>query len=303
MDHLEPSIVPTPADEDREREVLFMFRDIDRSGVLPADVTSFDAADAVLCALAMRLSRAEAEDVASFAPPSLRRIISRCVIHDEDRPEISLDMMGFLRLVAAHLRVLTEDAERISRAVFTAVQKLMPEDEVLDVRAQLPAELDALWYPFGATGRAPFEADIPEPPEVRRGTRPLEEPTETFLRELEQSGVLPATIPALDALQGVLCTLSLELTGTEANDLAGTSRTMQALLEPCVRHRGERPQPMTRPAFLQQVADHLGTDESTADRIARTVFASVRGRLPPDEIQKIDGRIPRSVRALWKPSA
>ncbi|MGN6104797.1 MAG: DUF2267 domain-containing protein, partial [Kofleriaceae bacterium] len=159
-----------------------------------------------------------------------------------------------------------------------------------------------LWYPPSLSGLEPFETPPPEGADVFARGRPFEEPTESILREIEQSRVLPEGLAATEALQAVLCTLSLELTGHEAQELANTSRTLQRLLGPCVRHRGERPQVMRRPEFLHQLAEHLGGDERGAERIARTVFAALRGRLPPDEVRQIDDRVPRSVRTLWKPA-
>jgi len=38
--------------------------------------------------------------------------------------------------------------------------------------------------------------------------------------------------------------------------------------------------------FLKQVAEHLEIEPAAAERIARTVFSALRGRLPPDEIQR-----------------
>jgi len=288
MDRLEPSV----ADDEHERAIQSLFHDLEGSGALPAQVPAYQATYTVLCALEMRLPRRQAEKVARDVPPTLRTLISRCTTHRTHRPEISFDESAFLRLVASTLQISAGEAERLTRAVFAAVQKLMPQDEILDVRHKLPLELDALWYP------EPFEP-APESATAPVGGRPVEEPTESFLREIEQSGVLPEEMRPIEALQAVLCSLSQELTGHEAQELADTSRTLHRLLGPCVEHRGERPHVMQRPTFVHQLAEHLGVDEPQAERIARTVFATVRGRLPADEVRAIDGRIPRSVRELW----
>ena len=299
MDRLEPA--PTPADDEQERVIQSLFRDIERSGGLPPHVAAFEAADTVLCALEMRLPRAQAEEVVRDVPPMLRMLLRRCVMHETERPEVSFDELAFLRLVASALRISVEQAERVTRAVFVAVQKLMAEDEILDVRGKLPRELNALWLPPSMSGLEPFEPPPPVSPAVTTGARPLEEPTERILREIEQSRVLPERLSAIEALQAVLCTLSLELTAHEAQELADTTRTFEELLVPCVIHRGERPEVMYRQTFLRRLADHLGVDEGRAERVAHTVFAAVRGRLGPDEIHKIDNRLPRSVRPLWIP--
>jgi uncharacterized protein (DUF2267 family) len=246
----------------------------------------------------MRLPRADAQDVADVVPPTLRRILTRCVVHRTDLPEISFDELGFLRLIATELEIIVEEAERLTRSVFEAVQQLMPEDEIWDVRNRLPRELDTLWYPYNQSNREPFEPPPPEPAEVE--DRPVEEPTETILHEIEISGVLPGGVSATDAVRAVLCTLSLELTGGEIEELAALApRTLAGLLSRCSRHHDERPQPLDEPSFLRRVAHHLGLDVPTAERITRTVFAALRGRLPAAEVSKIDNRLPRSVRRLW----
>jgi uncharacterized protein (DUF2267 family) len=302
MDPQAPTVEPTLDDDERENEVQNMFHDIERSGTLPAGVAAFEAADAVLCALEMRLPRADAEDLADVVPPTLRRILSRCVVHEGDLPEISFDELSFLRLIATDLGIAVEDAERVTRAVFEAVQKLMPEDEIWDVRNRLPRKLDTLWYPYNQSNREPFEQPSgTEAEDVLRGARPFEQPTEQVVREIEQSGALPEGFSSTEAVRAVLCTLSMELTGGEAKELIELApRTLQGLLTRCFRHRGEQPQTFDQAMFLRAVANHLGIDVATAERISRTVFAAIRGRLPPDEIHKIDGRLPRSVRQLWK---
>ena len=301
MDRLEPSVEPTPATDEQDAATQSVFRDIERSGALPADVPALEAAYTVLCALEMRLPRRPAEQVAHDIPPTLRMLISRCVSHETARPEISFDEPAFLRLVASALHISVADAERVTRAVFVAVQKLLPEGEILALRRRLPSGLDDLWHPVGPASAEAFEPASREGGDVFPGGRPAEEPIETMLRDIEHSGVLPDKLSAPEALQAALCTLSLELTAHEAQEIADTSRTLHRLLGPCVQHRAERPQVMYRPTFLHQLAEHLGVDERRAEQIARTVFAAVRGRLPPDEIHKIDGRMPRNVRDVWKP--
>lgn len=295
MDPLEPSSAPMPGDDEPERATQAVLGDIERSGVLPAHVSALEAADTVLCALEMRLPRSEAEAVEHDMPPMLAMLISRCVVHRTDKPEIAFDQPAFLRLVASTLRVSMVDAELVIRAVFLAVQKYLPRDEVLAVRRRLPGDLKELWFP-------PNPADLgrtePRPP-ADVVARPVEEPTESILREIEQSGVLPERFSPTLALGAVLCTLSFELTGHEAQELADTSRTFRALLGPCASHRGERPEVMEAPTFIRKLAEHLELDDPQAERIARAVFAAVRGRLPGDEIEQIDNRIPRSVRDLW----
>lgn len=302
METPQTSIEPRPHPDERDVEVDEMFLEIERSPTLPSGISAFDAADAVLCALAMRLPRADAEDLSSVVPQSLRRMLGRCVVHEDDLPEVSFDQRGFLNLIATRLQISFEAAERLSRTVFAAVQRLMPEDEVWDVRNRLPRDLDALWYPFTQSGHAAFEEPAVSGEDRLRGPRPLEEPAESILREVEQSGVLPSGTGPATAVRAVLCTLSLELTGAEALELANLSPSFHTLLDRCVAHRAERPQAFEQPIFIGHVANHLEVGLDVAERITRTVFAALRGRLPATEIQQIDNRVPRSVRKLWKPT-
>ena len=93
------------------------------------------------------------------------------------------------------------------------------------------------------------------------------------------------------------------MTGAEARAFADlVPRTLRAFLDNSVRDRGERPQAFDQVLFLDQIASELGCEPRAAEQITRTVFAALRGRMPPDEVQRIDNRLPRSVRKLWRPS-
>src|SRR3954464_291473 len=129
MERQEPSAGPTYADD---RDLQDLFRDIERSGALPAHVPAYQAADAALCALEMRLPRTQAAEVVCELPPALSLLVRRCMIHKTDRPELSCDEPAFLRLIANVLQTSIADARRVTRAVFVAVKKRLPEDEILD---------------------------------------------------------------------------------------------------------------------------------------------------------------------------
>lgn len=139
---------------------------------------------------------------------------------------------------------------------------------------------------------------------IERVPRPAEEPTETFFRELEQSGNLPEGITAAHAMSAVLCALTRRLSGAVAHELVDSAPpTLRALLDRCVRGRGERPEIIDRPTFLHYVADDLGVDEKVAEQVARAVFATLRARLPPEEIAHIDAQLPRGLLKLWQREA
>lgn len=299
MESLQNRIEPARFDLARDVATQRLLEDIERSGTLPPHVSALDATEVVLCTLEVRLPRSRAQRIVHDVPPTLANLISSCVLRQNDPRKVTLDEGGLVRDVAITLRLSLDRAEQLTRAVFVAVQKLLPEHEILAVRARLVPTLRDVWYPIEA--EEPIEAAPTYRAYAMELGRPAEEPTESVLRAIDQSGMLPLELTAAEVLQSVLCTLSLELTAHEAQALANASRSMRGLLMPCVKHRGERPEVTREPVFLHVLAEHLGVEEGRAGRLARTVFAALRGRLPPDEVQTIDNRIPRSVRSLWRP--
>jgi uncharacterized protein (DUF2267 family) len=118
--------------------------DIERQGGLPPGVRGTDAAAAVLCVLAQRLSGGEARDLVVTLPEGLRPRVQACARHRGERGE-AFDYDEFLRRVAAHLDVSGPQAEDIARTVFAAVRRTLPVKEQQDVASQLPWDLEQLW--------------------------------------------------------------------------------------------------------------------------------------------------------------
>jgi uncharacterized protein (DUF2267 family) len=124
------------------------FAHIERSGVLPPNVTPAAAASAVLCVLSQRVSGGQAGDLRQAMPGPLRELFQRCPRHREEPPE-TFDRQEFLRRVADHLGIASDQAEAIARAVFAALQEQVPSvrPEVDDIESQLPRDLKELWRP------------------------------------------------------------------------------------------------------------------------------------------------------------
>jgi uncharacterized protein (DUF2267 family) len=118
--------------------------EVEQLGVLPPGLYGTDAASAVLCVLAQRLSGGEARDLVTALLEGLRARVNVCASHRGERGEV-FDRDEFLRRVAAHLKVTVLQAEEIARAVFAAVRRRLPAKEVHDVASQLPRELEELW--------------------------------------------------------------------------------------------------------------------------------------------------------------
>jgi uncharacterized protein (DUF2267 family) len=118
--------------------------EVEEQGVLPPGVRGTDAASAVLCVLAQRLTGGEAQDLVAALPKGLRTHLEGCVRYPLEQAE-PFDRAEFLRRVANHLQVTEPQAEAIARAVFAAVQRRLPSVEVHDVASQLPRDLKDLW--------------------------------------------------------------------------------------------------------------------------------------------------------------
>jgi uncharacterized protein (DUF2267 family) len=238
----------------------------------------------------MRLSGGEAVDLAESLPARLQTLLTRCPRHRQENPE-AFDREEFLHHVARHLDIGFAASIDISRAVFAAVRRLLPDEEIFDVESQLPRDLVELWTPFG----------VPVPDAPARAVRPVEEPTETIFREVDESGTLPSGTSAREAVGAVVCALAKQLTGGEVRQLSDVSPpTLRALIGRCEGHRDEQPATFDPATFHQYVADHLGIEPEKAHRITRAVFAALRPRIPPAELAQIDNRLRRDLLDLWQ---
>jgi len=118
--------------------------DIERSGALPAGVGAAEAAAAVLCVLSLRISADEAREVVRLLPADVSSLLHPCARH-RSAPAAVFDRGEFLRRVGEHLVVSTQEAERITRAVFDAVRMWLPGRDVREIGVQLPDDLRDLW--------------------------------------------------------------------------------------------------------------------------------------------------------------
>lgn len=140
MDRLEIAPQPRALDEDTAR----LFREIERSGALPEEVTASAAATAVLGTLMRWLSRGEAQELAENVPPTLRRLLDRHALDRQQRPA-AFDRPTFVYEIGARLRIETDAAFRLARAVFAAVRARLPAEERSAVEAMLSYDLAELW--------------------------------------------------------------------------------------------------------------------------------------------------------------
>jgi osmotically-inducible protein OsmY/uncharacterized protein (DUF2267 family) len=124
------------------------------------------------------------------------------------------------------------------------------------------------------------------------------------LDRIEGSGALPPDVGPADAAQAVLCAVSLRMSRDEAYALAGTlPGELSRLLHPCVRHRREASDAFDQTEFLRRIADHLLVTPEQAQLIARAVFAALKHRVPPADIQEVAARLPGDLQELWRAAA
>jgi uncharacterized protein (DUF2267 family) len=124
------------------------------------------------------------------------------------------------------------------------------------------------------------------------------------LDRIEGSGVLPPDVAPDDAARAVLCAVSLHMSRDEAYELAGTlPGELSRLLHPCVRHRRDTPDAFDRAEFLRRIADHLLVTPEQAELIARAVFAALKHRVPPADIQEVAMHLPGDLKELWRAAA
>jgi uncharacterized protein (DUF2267 family) len=121
-----------------------ILQDIENQGVLPPEVGAQDAVSAVLCVLGQRISGGEADHLLEKLPPSVQAMVQSCLVQAE-KPDI-FDGIEFVRRVGARLKV--DDplvSASISRSVFMAIKKKLPERNKRDLVEQIPDQILGLW--------------------------------------------------------------------------------------------------------------------------------------------------------------
>jgi uncharacterized protein (DUF2267 family) len=119
----------------------FLAKVADRAGLDPAGARR--AADAVLETLAERIAGGEVKDLIAQLPAELHEPLKRgdALSHGAAR---RMPADEFVLHVAEREGVAPGDALRHARAVFATLREAVPEQEFLDVTAQLPRDYAAL---------------------------------------------------------------------------------------------------------------------------------------------------------------
>jgi uncharacterized protein (DUF2267 family) len=103
-----------------------------------------EAARAVLCVLAQRLSGGEARHLVDQLPEELRSSLRVCVSHPT-APVPGWHLNTFRDLVTDHLGIPGTKAEPIIRAVFSVLHRHLDPSEEHRLRTQLPSDLRTVW--------------------------------------------------------------------------------------------------------------------------------------------------------------
>jgi uncharacterized protein (DUF2267 family) len=132
-----------PPDPFSERSAHLLYQALAREG-LPSRTEATRATEAVLCALAQRISGGEFEVLRDLLPDPFRGRLFACERH-AGTPRTFSDAGTFYRIVAEDLGRDASEVEPMARAVFAAIRSLLQEEEAEELAARLPAELELLW--------------------------------------------------------------------------------------------------------------------------------------------------------------
>ncbi|SEL12798.1 DUF2267 domain-containing protein [Halomonas daqiaonensis] len=114
---------------------------------LPGDLRQDEAecaAVAVLCTLESRIEPEESQDMEAQLPQKLRELLAHCRHGKEEAPQ-RFGKKTFLERIAADLDVSAEEAESLTRRVFTTLRDQISDGEIQDVEGQLPPDIADLW--------------------------------------------------------------------------------------------------------------------------------------------------------------
>lgn len=111
---------------------------------LPTNLPRVECAEAVLAALAERLSGGVVDRILSELPESLRPLL-RPFAKPIDAPARRADKDDFYLEVAEYLNVDAEDVRRIISAVFSGLHSQITEATSERVASQLPSNLASTW--------------------------------------------------------------------------------------------------------------------------------------------------------------
>ncbi len=111
---------------------------------LPRRAEAARAVEAVICALALRVSGSDFDDLRDLLPEPFRTRLAPCERH-ASTPRTLRTAQDFYDAVAEDLKRDPAEVEPVIRAVFAAMRAQLPEGEAEGVARELPYELEAFW--------------------------------------------------------------------------------------------------------------------------------------------------------------
>ncbi len=136
--------MPTPPDVHQDADYRALVDALARAG-LPRRAEAARAVEAVICALALRVSEGEFDDLRELLPDPFRTRLTPCERHASAPRRSFRTAEDFYAVVAEDLQRDAAEVEPIIRAVFAAVRAQLAEEDAESVARELPAELQALW--------------------------------------------------------------------------------------------------------------------------------------------------------------
>jgi uncharacterized protein (DUF2267 family) len=262
------------ASDDTTRYERFITRIQQRAGVSWPEAER--AAEATLATLSERISAGAAGNLAQHLPPDAARWL------DPRGDAQSFAAVEFVRRVAEREETDPATAERHVRAVFAALARLLRDEELAGVIAELPKDYGPLLADDDAgAGRRDPTAPEPLPVDViveRVGGR----------AGLDDRG-------ARAALEAVLEALAERVAGGEVDDLAAA--LPDELRQPLERGRartGGKAQRMSIDEFIAHVAEREGVTEDAARDHVQAVFTTLREVIPDKEWSDLLAELPRA---------
>lgn len=264
-------------------------REVARRAPVPAHVTVEAAVSFVTCTLATRLTRGAACEMRDALPEAIALLLDRCV-DERTGPPSPIGRVELVSQTADWLGVTPKTAERICAGILSVVREWLPPPIRDHIAAQLPADLQDLWF------TTPDREAVPTPP----GEPELLQAR--IFAEIERTAVLPRDVDVADAFMAVMCIFSQRLSGGEARHvLLGLPSSLRPLVTTCMAHRSEGADVFDREELVQRVGLHLHLESmpESAERIVRAVLGAVKQCLPEREVEDTASQLPHDLRTLW----
>jgi len=262
-------------------------REVARRAPLPPHVTVEAAVAFVVPAFAERLTRGGAYAMLEALPSAIASLVEGGIV-DRVGPPSELDRSELISRTADFMGVTPKIAERICAGILSVVREWLPPPVPEHIFAQLPADLQELWFSMPGRDAVPTPAWETEPVQPR------------IYAEIERSSVLPRNVDVADAFMAVMCIFSQRLSGGEARHvLLGLPSSLRSLVTTCMLHRAEWAEVFDRGELIRRVAEHLATDAPSAERVVRAVLGAVKHCLPAKDVADTEAQLPLDLRALW----